>query len=153
MQVGPKGGVRRRNDCEIVDWYRSRRYMSTMRCSVPKPVNLRSMPIKSQRLNPHGSLQCHEPRGSSTMQVYAVCRTAGGIGSAYATGHEDMTCCMENSSGCAPDASPSGNTDTQVLPKFLLTRCELEAARDCVCRNGSHAQCSCNVWDVCGTLR
>lgn len=61
------------------------------------------------------------------MQAYAVCRTAGDIGSAYATAHEELTCCMENSSGCARDPSTSGNTE---LLKFLLTRCELEAARD-----------------------
>lgn len=65
------------------------------------------------------------------MRAYAVSRTAGGIGSAYATGHEDVTIYVVNSSGCAPDASPSGNTETQVPLRSLLTRCELEAARDC----------------------
>ena len=65
------------------------------------------------------------------MQVYAICRTAVGIRSAYATGHEDVTYCGENSSGCAPDLSLSGSTDAEVLLKLLLTRCELEAAYDC----------------------
>lgn len=86
--------------------------MSTMHCSVPIPLKLRSVPIETQRLSAHGNLQCHDPRGSSAVQAYAVCRTAGGIGSAYATGHEDVTCCMENDSGCAPDPFFSGNTET-----------------------------------------
>ena len=98
------------------------------------PRKLRSLPIETQRLSAHGSLQCHDPRGSSAMQAYAVCRTAVGIRSAYATDHEDMTCCMEDSSGCAPNHSPSGNTETRVLLRFPLTKCEMEAARDCVCR-------------------
>lgn len=65
------------------------------------------------------------------MQAYAVCRTAVGIRSAYATSHEGVTYCGENSSGCAPDPSLSGSTDAEVLLKLLLTRCELEAAHDC----------------------
>lgn len=87
------------------------------------------------------------------MQAYADCRTVGAIGSAYATGHKDMTCCVGNSSGGAADPPPSGNTDTQVLLKMLLTRCELKAARDCtLCRNGcqfSNASALSKV--VCGT--
>lgn len=51
------------------------------------------MPIETQRLSPHGGLQCHDLLGLLSMQAYAVCRTAGGIASAYATGHEDVTFC------------------------------------------------------------
>ena len=51
--------------------------------------------------------------------------------SAYATSHEGVTYCGENSSGCAPDPSLSGSTDAEVLLKLLLIRCELEAAHDC----------------------
>lgn len=89
------------------------------------------MPIKTQRLSPHGGLQCHDLLGLSSMQAYTVCRTAGGIASAYATGYGDVTFCVEDSSGCAPNPPASGNTDKLVLIYFLLTSCELQAARAC----------------------
>lgn len=77
----------------------------TLQRTEPNPAMLRSLPIETQRLSPHGSFQCHEPRGSSVMQAFAVCRATGNIGPAYVTGREEMIGCVENNSGCRPDPS------------------------------------------------
>ena len=132
MQGGP--WVERLKDCKTTKWCKSRRYMPAVHYNVPNPATLRSMPIETQRLSPHGGFQCHDLLGLSSMQAYAVCRTAGGIASAYATGHEGVTFCVENSSGCAPNPTASGNTNKLVLLYFLLTSCELQAAGACICK-------------------
>lgn len=77
----------------------------------------------------------HDVRQLRKRILFAEVQEASGPHMQRAT--RDVTCCMEKSGGCAQDHSPSGNREAQVLLKSLLTRCDLESARDCLCcRNG-----------------
>ena len=91
--------------------------------SEPNLLQLRSTLAESQRLSPHGSLQCHDPRGSLNTQAYTVCRTAGGIGSAYATGNVAHITAV----AVLRTLLPAAIQKHKVLLRSMLTRCELEA--------------------------